>query len=120
MPIRAQIVTWVIAALAALALRAFPIDMATAAKTSDGIIHVKSGYGVATLPQACVMRELESGELVALDVEPALAPVSIIASVRNRSDSPQRSKLPHASMRCSMSGIVPPFAPQSPPIMRRS
>ena len=49
---------------------------------------VKSGYGVATLPPACVMREIESGELVALDVEPALAPVSIIASVRNRSDSP--------------------------------
>ena len=46
MPIRAQIVTWVIAALAALALRALPIDIATAAKASGGIIHVKSGYGV--------------------------------------------------------------------------
>lgn len=49
---------------------------------------IKSGYGVATLPPACVMRELESGELVALDVEPGLEPVPIIASVRNRSDSP--------------------------------
>jgi DNA-binding transcriptional LysR family regulator len=49
---------------------------------------IKSGHGVATLPPACVMREIESGELVALDVEPALAAVSVMASVRNRSDSP--------------------------------
>jgi DNA-binding transcriptional LysR family regulator len=48
----------------------------------------KSGYGVATLPHACVLREIESGDLVALDVKPALAPLPIIASVRNRSDSP--------------------------------
>lgn len=48
----------------------------------------KSGYGVATLPHACVLREIKSGDLVALDVEPALAPLPIIASVRNRSDSP--------------------------------
>ena len=46
MPIRAQIVTWIIAAVAALALRALPIDTATAAKTNDGIVRVKSGYGV--------------------------------------------------------------------------
>ena len=46
MPIRAQIVTWIVAALAALALRALPIDTATAGKTDDGIVHVKSGYGV--------------------------------------------------------------------------
>jgi DNA-binding transcriptional LysR family regulator len=49
---------------------------------------IKSGYGVATLPRACVMGEIESGELVVLDIEPALAPASIIASVRTRSDSP--------------------------------
>jgi DNA-binding transcriptional LysR family regulator len=49
---------------------------------------VEGGYGVATLPQACIIRRIESGDLVALDVEPALAPLSIVASVRNRSDSP--------------------------------
>jgi len=48
---------------------------------------LKSGYGVATLPHAAVWRELKSGALVALDVQPRLAALPIIASVRSQSDS---------------------------------
>lgn len=47
MSIRAQIVTtWIIAVVAALALRALPVDTATAADSNNGIVRVKSGYGV--------------------------------------------------------------------------
>src|SRR5262245_4522070 len=48
---------------------------------------LKSGFGVATLPHAAVWRELKSGALVALDVQPRLAALPIIASVRSQSDS---------------------------------
>ncbi len=47
MSVRAQVVTiWIIAVVAALALRALPIDTATAAESNNGIVRVKSGYGV--------------------------------------------------------------------------
>jgi DNA-binding transcriptional LysR family regulator len=71
---------------------------------------IKSGYGVATLPPACVIREIESGELVALDVEPALAPVSIIASVRNRSDSPFPEAVASLAVEAAASFATGPLA----------
>jgi uncharacterized protein (DUF302 family) len=44
---RAQIVTWFIALAAALLVRALvPVDAATAATGEDGIVRVKSAYGV--------------------------------------------------------------------------
>lgn len=49
---------------------------------------VKSGYGIATLPHACIWLEVSQGDLVVLDVDPTLEPLPIIASVRNPSDSP--------------------------------
>ena len=46
MPLRAQIVIWIVAAVAALALRALPIDMAGAANSDSGVVRVKSAYDV--------------------------------------------------------------------------
>jgi uncharacterized protein (DUF302 family) len=46
MPLRAQLVTWIVALIGALALRALPIDTATAAKADDGVVRVKSAYNV--------------------------------------------------------------------------
>ena len=71
---------------------------------------LKSGYGVATLPLACVMHEIEAGDLVALDVEPALAPVSVIASVRNRSDSPFPDATASLAVEAAASFAIGPFA----------
>jgi DNA-binding transcriptional LysR family regulator len=42
----------------------------------------KAGFGVAPLPLAVVRREIDRGELVALDVEPPLPPLPIFASQR--------------------------------------
>jgi DNA-binding transcriptional LysR family regulator len=49
---------------------------------------IKSGYGIATLPYAAIAREVKAGDLIWYDVEPQLAPVPIIASLRSQSDSP--------------------------------
>jgi DNA-binding transcriptional LysR family regulator len=49
---------------------------------------VKGGYGIATLPHACIWRDVSQGDLAVLDVDPALEPLPIIASVRSPSDSP--------------------------------
>ena len=49
---------------------------------------IKSGYGIATLPYAAISREVEAGGLTWHDIEPRLAPVPIIASLRSQSDSP--------------------------------
>jgi uncharacterized protein (DUF302 family) len=47
MPLRAQAFTWIVALAAALALWFFvPLDGAHAAAVEDGIVRVKSGYGV--------------------------------------------------------------------------
>jgi len=48
----------------------------------------RTGYGVATLPRAAIAPALHSGELVALDGVPDLAPAMIVASRRKQSDSP--------------------------------
>lgn len=71
---------------------------------------VKSGYGVATLPHACVLREIEAGDLVALDVEPALAPLPIIASLRNRSDSPLPEAVASLAVESAASFAAGPLA----------
>lgn len=49
---------------------------------------IKSGYGIATLPYATISREVEAGALIWHDIEPQLAPIPIIASLRSQSDSP--------------------------------
>ena len=47
MPLRAQAFTWIVALAAALAVWFFvPLDMATAATGEDGIVRVKSAYGI--------------------------------------------------------------------------
>ena len=49
---------------------------------------VRAGYGVATLPRAVVATELASGELIALDAVPELAPLPVVACRRKQSESP--------------------------------
>ena len=49
---------------------------------------VRTGYGVATLPLAAIAPALDSGELVALDGVPELAPLPVIACRRRQSESP--------------------------------
>lgn len=41
----------------------------------------ENGFGIATLPHAVIERELAEGSLVALPVDPPLAPLPIVASV---------------------------------------
>ena len=73
---------------------------------------VRSGYGVATLPRAAVWREVASGELVVLDVEPHLAPVPVVVLVRNPSESPIAqtvASLAADAARAFASGPLAPF-----------
>jgi Transcriptional regulator len=49
---------------------------------------VRTGYGLATLPRAAIASALDSGELIALEGVPELAPLSVIASRRKQSESP--------------------------------
>lgn len=46
------------------------------------------GYGVATLPIAAIVPELDSGELIALQQVPELSPLPVVASRRRPSESP--------------------------------
>ncbi len=48
----------------------------------------RTGYGLATLPRAAIAPALHSGELVALDGVPELAPLPIVASRRKQAESP--------------------------------
>ena len=49
---------------------------------------VRSGYGLATLPRAAIAPALDSGELVALEGVPDLAPLPVVACRRRQSESP--------------------------------
>ena len=49
---------------------------------------VRGGYGIATLPRAALGSALDSGELVALEGVPQLAPLPVLASRRRPAESP--------------------------------
>jgi len=49
---------------------------------------VRTGYGLATLPRAAIAPALDSGELVALEGVPELAPIPVVACRRRQSESP--------------------------------
>ena len=49
---------------------------------------VRSGFGIATLQPAAIQHDLAAGDLVALDLEPGLAPSPVVASLRVDADSP--------------------------------
>lgn len=74
---------------------------------------VRAGYGLATIPRAAIAPALDSGELIALEGVPALAPLPVIASRRRQSESPLASAVVHLAVeaarvysRASRPGLV--------------
>jgi|SRR5689334_5003060 len=49
---------------------------------------VKGGYGIATLPIAAIHDDIASGEIVPLNIQPALAAQPLVANLRAATDSP--------------------------------
>ena len=49
---------------------------------------VKGGYGIATLPIAAIHDDIASGEIVPLNIQPALAAQPMVANLRAATDSP--------------------------------
>jgi DNA-binding transcriptional LysR family regulator len=62
---------------------------------------VRTGYGVATLPCAAIAPALGSGELIALDGVPELAPLPVIASTRRQSESPLAAAVVHLAVEAA-------------------
>ncbi len=56
---------------------------------------VRNGYGLATLPRAAIAPALDSGELVALEGVPELAPLPVVACRRRQSESPLVAAVVH-------------------------
>ena len=71
---------------------------------------IRTGYGVATLPLAAISHDLESGDLVAIEVEPKLAPLPIIASRRRQSDSPLADAVIRLAVEATQAFAVGPLA----------
>ena len=62
---------------------------------------VRTGYGVATLPLATIAPALHSGELVALEGVPELAPTPVVACRRRQSESPLEGAVVHLAIEAA-------------------
>ncbi|MFF5537253.1 LysR substrate-binding domain-containing protein [Streptomyces cinerochromogenes] len=75
------------------------------------------GYGVSLLPRLAVARELEEGELVALQLAGSLRPVSIVAQCHPRlglAESSLRALLDLARRADPLAGMPHRLPPGSP------
>jgi len=62
---------------------------------------VRTGYGLATLPRAAIAPALDSGELVALEGVPELAPLPVVACRRRQSESPLVAAVIHLAVEAA-------------------
>jgi len=62
---------------------------------------VRTGYGLATLPRAAIAPALDSGELVALEGVPELAPLPVVACRRRQSESPLVAAVIHLAIEAA-------------------
>jgi DNA-binding transcriptional LysR family regulator len=62
---------------------------------------VRAGYGLATLPRAAIAPALDSGELVALEGVPELAPLPVVACRRGQSESPLVAAVVHLAIEAA-------------------
>jgi DNA-binding transcriptional LysR family regulator len=62
---------------------------------------VRTGYGLATLPRAAIGPALDSGELVALEGVPELAPLPVVACRRRQSESPLVAAVVHLAVEAA-------------------
>jgi DNA-binding transcriptional LysR family regulator len=62
---------------------------------------VRTGYGLATLPRAAIAPALDSGELVALEGVPELAPLPVVACRRRQSESPLVAAVVHLAVEAA-------------------
>jgi DNA-binding transcriptional LysR family regulator len=63
---------------------------------------VRAGYGLATLPRAAIAPALDSGELVALEGVPELAPLPVVACRRRQSESPLVAAVVHLAIEAAL------------------
>jgi DNA-binding transcriptional LysR family regulator len=62
---------------------------------------VRTGYGLATLPRAAIAPSLDSGELIALEGVPELAPLPVVACRRRQSESPLVAAVVHLAVEAA-------------------